>query len=206
MMTFPKKLLTGYKEFQSGEYTQSKERYESLATSQEPIVMVISCCDSRLNPNAIFNLGPGELYGIRNVANLVPPFESKSAAICSALEHGINILKIPNIIVLGHANCGGINAALNYEDVCTKTDHIGGWVKEVSQLRDRIITPETKDPLAMLEKASIINSVENLRTYPWVKEAESQGLLNIFGAYFGIQKGQLSILDEKSGTFIDAAS
>jgi len=206
MTNFPTKLLEGYKKFQSGEYEETKERYESLATSQEPMVMVISCCDSRLNPNAIFDLGPGELYGIRNVANLVPPFEKKSAAICSALEHGINILKIPNIVILGHVNCGGIDAALNYEEICANTDHIGAWVKDVSHLRDNIITSDTQDPLATLEKASIVNSIENLRSYPWVKQAEDEGRLNLFGAYFGIELGQLSIYDEKSGAFKDAAS
>ena len=209
MLQFPEELLSGYRNFMDGRYSQESDRYRSLAKEgQKPKALVVACCDSRAAPETIFDCGPGELFVVRNVANMVPPYEPDGNyhSTSAALEFAIQSLMIPHIVVMGHGRCGGIQAALSPSEKPLSTgDFIGKWMGLLNgpaeQIRAAgILTPGERQ--RALERVSVRNSIQNLRTFPFIKALEESGKLKLHGAWFDISTGELWIMDHKTGDFI----
>ncbi|KQO83778.1 carbonic anhydrase [Rhizobium sp. Leaf262] len=208
MSDFPEYLLTGYKNFMTGRYTHERERYRALAdTGQKPQTLLIACCDSRSAPETIFDCGPGELFVVRNVANMVPPFEPDGQfhATSAAIEYAVQVLKVKDIVVMGHGRCGGIQAALdpNFESL-SPGDFIGKWMKMVKSAAEQIQSNDVmtaSERQTALERVSIRNSISNLRAFPFVKAQEVAGKVKLHGAWFDISTGELWVMDSKTGDF-----
>lgn len=208
MKDFPDYLLNGYKNFMSGRYTDERERYRALAdTGQKPQTLIIACCDSRSAPETIFDCGPGELFVMRNVANMVPPFEPDGQyhATSAAIEYAVQVLKVKDIVVMGHGRCGGIQAALdpNLEPL-SPGDFIGKWMNMVKSAAEQIQSNDVMTPgerQTALERVSIRNSISNLRAFPFVKAQETAGKVKLHGAWFDISTGELWVMDSKTGDF-----
>ena len=190
---------------------QERERYKQLAyEGQKPETMVIACCDSRTVPETIFDTNPGEIFVMRNVANLVPPFhpDKEYHATSAALEFAVQSLKVKNIVVLGHARCGGIKSALDLDGKpLSSVDFIGKWMGLLTPAAEAVATNTlmtSSERQTALERISIRYSINNLRTFPWIKRREDQGKLALHGAWFDIATGELWIMDRRTGDFIRA--
>lgn len=208
MHDFPASLLDGYRSFMSGRYAREREHYRQLAESgQTPSTMIIACCDSRAAPESIFDAGPGELFVLRNVANLVPTFQPDAGqhGTSAAIEFAVNALGISNIVVMGHGRCGGIQAALDPAAApLASGDFIGKWMSLLAAPAEQVSTYAAltaKERQTALERLSIRNSIDNLRTFPYVAALEQKGELVLHGAWFDISSGELWILDKASGDF-----
>jgi carbonic anhydrase len=201
-------LVEGYKRFRSEGYVQQKARFDHLASEgQAPPIMIISCCDSRVDPATIFDTMPGQVFALRNVANLVPPYETGGGrhGVSAAIEFGVLGLGVKHIVVLGHAQCGGIKAALEGGDLgLPGRSFVDDWVDIISDARDAIVAAAPDDPQRALELDSIRVSLDNLRSFPFIAEREKQGDLKLHGAFFGIADGDLQILDETTGHYHSA--
>lgn len=212
MITFPKQLLEGYRAFRTQRLPIEQSRYKELSVrGQSPEVMVIGCCDSRVSPEVIFDVGPGELFVVRNIANLVPVYQPDSNAhgVSAALEFGVNVLRVPHIVVLGHAQCGGVRALIDKAEPLSPGDFIGKWMAmfikpgEVVEQRPH----ETmQDFTTRIEKAAVFRSLENLMTFPFVRTKVESGQLQLHGAYFGVAEGSLFVLDKQTKEFKSAAN
>ena len=208
MTNLPDHLVNGYRNFMAGRFATERERYRSLAREgQEPHTMVIACCDSRAAPEMIFDAGPGELFVVRNVANLVPPYapDDNYHGTSAALEFAVQSLKVGSILVLGHGRCGGIRAALSPEaPPLSPGDFIGKWMTMVSPAaaavaENSLMTASERQ--TALERISIRYSIANLRTFPCVEILERKGRLNLYGAWFDISTGELWVMDTATGDF-----
>jgi carbonic anhydrase len=200
-------LVEGYRRFRMDQYAAQRRRWESLATGQEPPVMVIGCCDSRVDPATIFDTVPGQAFILRNVANLVPPYEQGGGlhGASAAIEFAVLGLEVRHIVVLGHGACGGVAAALSGADLGAPGESfIDTWVAILEEARERVIASGCDDCQNALELEAVKVSLANLRTFPWVRERESDGRLKLHGAYFAIADGVLHLLDEASGQFAPA--
>ncbi len=205
---FPKRLAEGYASFLNGRLSEERERYQDLAKNgQHPEVMVIGCGDSRVAPETIFNARPGEIFVVRNIANLVPPCEPDTETsfhgTSAAIEFGVNALKVKHIVVLGHASCGGVAAFANNAPPLTKRDFIGKWMSQIKPVAERVgpATDDRESWIRRLEWGVIEYSLENLLTFPAVREALDEGSLTLHGAYFGVATGLLFIRDPRTGRF-----
>jgi len=212
MITFPKQLLAGYKSFATHRLPAEQSRYRELSVKgQSPEVMVIGCCDSRVSPEAIFDVGPGELFVVRNIANLVPVYQPDANAhgVSAALEYAVTVLKVKHIVVLGHAQCGGIRAFVDKIEPLTPGDFIGKWMQmfikpgEVVEQRDHETMAQFVE---RIEKAAVFRSLENLMTFPFVRKAVESGQMQLHGAYFGVAEGSLFVLDKATKEFKSAAA
>jgi carbonic anhydrase len=208
MLRFPKRLLDGYNDFMGGRYNDERDRYKALAEQgQKPQTLVIACCDSRAAPETIFNCGPGELFVIRNVANMVPPYEPDGNyhSTSAALEFAVQSLRVKDILVMGHGRCGGINAALNPDgEPLSPGDFIGKWMGMLRPTAAQIIgntLMTASERQTALERVSIRNSLANLRTFPCVKILEDKGKIQLHGAWFDISTGELWVMDPDTGDF-----
>ncbi len=208
MTSFPPRLIDGYRNFISGEFEQRKTRYEQLADAgQKPEAMIIACCDSRTAPEAVFDCGPGELFVVRNVANLVPPYapDGEFHSTSAALEFAVQALKIRNIVVMGHGRCGGIKAALDpVSEPLSPGDFIGKWVSLLGPATEAVTGAAymtATERQTALERISIRNSIANLRTFPCISILEGRGELALYGAWFDISTGELWVMNE-DGDFI----
>lgn len=209
MKRFPDSLLNGYRNFMSGRYVDERERYRVLADQgQKPHTLVVACCDSRAAPETIFDAGPGELFVVRNVANMVPPYEPDGQyhSTSAALEFAVQALRVRDIIVMGHGRCGGIRAALDPNaEPLSPGDFIGKWMGLVSAAAGQIQNNSvmtTSERQTALERISIRNSIANLRTFPCVKILEDRGKLQIHGAWFDIANGELWVMDPETRDFV----
>ena len=207
-MSLPQHLLEGYSAFRAGRLHIEQDRYRDLAeVGQSPEVMVIGCCDSRVSPEVIFDARPGELFVVRNVANLVPPYTPDGAqrAVSAALEFAVQALKVRHIIVLGHAHCGGIRAYTEPGNPLSPGDFIGKWMALIAPAAEAVGPAEgyrsREDYLTHLEQVSIAKTLDNLMTFPCVRILVERGRLSLHGAYFGVATGELSVLDPDSGEF-----
>jgi carbonic anhydrase len=198
-------LIEGYKRFRDDAYVKQKARFDALASDgQSPPVMIISCCDSRVDPATVFDTVPGQVFALRNVANLVPPYETGGGlhGVSAAIEFGCLGLEVRHIVVLGHAQCGGIKASLDGGDLGQPgRSFVDDWVDIIKDARDIVLASECEDRQKALELEAIRVSLKNLRSFPFIAERESTGLLKLHGAYFGIADGFLHVLDEFSGRF-----
>ena len=196
MTSFPPRLIEGYRNFISGDFERQKTRYRQLADAgQKPEAMIIACCDSRAAPETVFDCGPGELFVVRNVANLVPPYrpDGEYHATSAALEFAVQALRIRNIVVMGHGRCGGITAALDpAAEPLSPGDFIGKWVSLLGPTTEAVAgaTDMTaSERQTALERISIRNSIGNLRTFPDITKLENSGKLALHGAWFDISTG-----------------
>ena len=199
-------LLDGYQRFRTSEYRRHRERWDELSEGQSPRVMVIACSDSRVDPAQIFDTVPGEIFVVRNVANLVPPFEDDNGrhGVSAALEFAVTQLEVPEIVVLGHGKCGGVGAALSRRFKHAAPGHggfIGHWVDMLDEARDRIVAEHGTGAEAVhaLELETVRVSLANLRTFPFVQAGESAGKLKLHGAYFAISDGELHVMGKDGG-------
>ena len=208
MKYLPDRLMNGYRAFMDGRYTDERDRYRDLAKDgQKPQTMVIACCDSRAAPETIFDCGPGELFVVRNVANLVPPYEpdGRHHSTSAALEFAVQSLGVNHIVVLGHGRCGGIKAALDPSaEPLAPGDFIGKWMGMVAPAAETVAgnTMMTAgERQTALERISIRYSLANLRTFPYVGEGEQNGTLSLHGAWFDISTGELWAMNDETGDF-----
>jgi len=207
MITFPKNLLDGYRTFRTQRLPTEQTRYRELSVrGQSPEVMVIGCCDSRVSPEVIFDAGPGELFVMRNVANLVPVYQPDSGAhgVSAALEYAVNALRIRHVVVLGHAQCGGIRAFIDKTQPLSSGDFIGKWMAmfiKPGEIVEQRAHETMQDFTVRIEKAAVFRSLENLMTFPFVRSNVESGTLQLHGAYFGVAEGSLFVLDKVAKEF-----
>jgi carbonic anhydrase len=208
-----KALLEGYRRFRTGAYQEQRRRYDALADKgQAPGVLVIACSDSRVDPTRVFDTEPGQMFVVRNVANLVPPFDPDPThgqhSTSAAIEYAVTQLKVHHILVLGHARCGGIKASIEgtFDDAAPgEGGFIKRWMSQIAPARDTIraaaqLSPDI-DACSALELAAIRLSIDNLRSFPFIAEAEVSGALHLQGALFDIAEGVLRVLNHESGKF-----
>ena len=205
-MDFPQRLIEGYAAFLAERLPREQSRFRTLAeTGQQPEIMVIGCCNSRVSPEVIFDARPGELFVVRNVANIIPPYapDERAHGVSAALEFGVGALRVKHIVVLGHAQCGGIKAFAEEAEPLSPGDFIGNWMKLMAPAAQKI----SRDGLSAaeyqtrLEQANIVNSLDNLMTFPRLAKLIENEKIGVHGAYFGVASGALSVLDRASGAF-----
>ncbi|MCB1483386.1 MAG: carbonic anhydrase [Hyphomicrobiaceae bacterium] len=209
MALFPETLTDRYRRFKHRIFVPNADQYEELAMyGQDPEIMLISCCDSRVDPETIFNAMPGELFVVRNVANLVPPYETggKFHGVSAAIEFAVLNLRIKHLVVMGHAGCGGVKAALDQSAaIQTDAQFISRWMSMLDEARLSVLASHqmksSDEKQDALEKESVKLSIKNLRSFPFVREREDKGKLNIHGAHFDIKSGTLSVLSHSRGEF-----
>ena len=210
-MRLPDRLSEGYRAFIETRLPLERSRFERLAAAgQRPDVMLIGCCDSRVAPEVIFDSHPGEIFVVRNVANLVPPYNPSGLThgVSAALEFAVQILKVGHIVVMGHSHCGGIRAFVEHRDRPNKGDFIDNWMSLIAPAADGIGARGAvgdADYLGRLERASVVATLVNLVTYPDIRERVDAGDLKLLGAYFDIGNGDLAIYDAPTGRFEPAA-
>jgi len=207
----PDYLLAGYQSFVAARLPGEQARFKQMAEKgQTPRVMLIGCCDSRVPPEVIFGAGPGELFVVRNVANLVPIYgpDANLHGTSAALEFAVMGLRVEHVVVMGHAQCGGVRSYVEnevdpYARPLSPGDFIGQWMTLIKPAASRIGPPAgpVADYVERLAKESVRQSLDNLRTFPWVKTLEERGRLKLHGAYFGVADGRLQTLDEATGAF-----
>lgn len=208
MVTFTN-MLEGYRRFRATGWSNQRSRWDELADGQSPRVMVIACSDSRVDPAEIFDTNPGEIFVVRNVAALVPPFETNPGrhGVSAAVEFAVQVLGVEEIVVMGHGLCGGCKAALTQElqhAPLGAGGFIASWISMLDRARAEVVAEHgvTHGSAARaMEQAAVKVSLENLRSFPWIREKEKDNVLSLKGAFFAISDGVLHILDEQTGTF-----
>lgn len=211
-MLLPTELIDGYRLYRSGRLTEERRRMAQLANlGQAPLALVVGCCDSRAAPETIFSAAPGELFVVRNVANIVPPYapDGEFHGTSAAIEFAVLGLHIPDIVVLGHSRCGGIRAYLRAENSPEiRGEFIGRWMDLVAGAREAAVArkhePGEEGFERAVEEAAIRTSIDNLRTFPAIAEREREGNIALHGAHFDISSGILSVLDRETDSFVDA--
>ncbi len=199
-------MIDGYYRFRGTEWLEEKERWSELATGQAPKVMIIACSDSRVDPATIFGTRPGEVFVVRNVANLVPPYETGGGlhGVSAAVEFAVTKLKVEEIVVLGHGACGGVNASLT-QSLADAKEGDGGFVKDwislLDDARERVVAEHGTGPEGQraLEQECVRVSIANLQTFPFIKERVDAGTLKLHGAVFAISDGKLRVLHDGVG-------
>lgn len=201
-------LLEGYRRFRENRVEGETVKWKELAEGQSPRAIIVACCDSRVDPAMIFDADPGEIFVVRNVANLVPPYESNGGrhGVSAALEFAVTQLNVPEIIVMGHERCGGIMAALTgcfHGAAPGEGGFVHRWMEQIDGKAAEIAGDHGtgEDAARLLEEEAIRQSVRNLRTFPFVTAREQAGKLVILGCHFSIREGQLYMLDEAEDSF-----
>ena len=206
-MKLPKSLLEGHRRFLRDRHAPERGRYIQLAElGQSPTAMVIACCDARADVSTIFDAEPGQLFILRNVANLVPPYEpeGKFHGTSAAIEFAVERLKVPHLIVLGHSHCGGVAAyRQKLRDKVMGSGFIDSWLTLLDNLKiDESEIFQFGDETAF-EFAAIRSSLANLHTFPFIRECMKEGLLSLHGLHFDLASGAVLALDEKKGGFAE---
>jgi len=208
-MSYLVDLIDGYHRFRHKDWARERERWAGLAEGQNPKVMILSCADSRVDPAQIFDARPGEMFVVRNIAALAPPYETSRGfhGVSAALEFAVTQLEVGEILVMGHGLCGGCAAALTGQFDHTEPGEghfIADWVRMLSGARDEVRAhhPElNREAFHEMEQEAVKVSLANLRTFPWIREREERGTLKLHGAHFAIAEGRLYILDEAEENF-----
>lgn len=198
----PKELIAGYNRFQNGYFKDNRKRLDALAEGQSPRICLVSCCDSRVDPATVFDAHPGDLFVIRNVANLVPPYEEEGLfhGTSAALEFAVTGLMVQHIVVLGHANCGGIRALVDKgaSDECGS--FIDRWMSIAEPARQALnAMPDAsrEERYASCERHAIAHSLRNLMTYPWISSRVESAALSLHGWHYDLVGGSLSFLESE---------
>lgn len=212
-MTHFTDLIEGYRRFRNGGWQTQRERWDELAEGQSPKVMVIACSDSRVEPSQIFDTNPGEIFVVRNVAALVPPFETTPGrhGVSAALEFAVQFLKVEEIVVMGHGLCGGCHAAL-HQSMAGAEPGRGGFIADWIAMLDEASAAvradhpdiDNREAGRAMEMAAVRVSIDNLRTFPCIQEKENRGRLKLRGAFFAISDGVLHVMDDATGEFAPA--
>ncbi|RVT40692.1 carbonic anhydrase [Sphingobium algorifonticola] len=206
-------MLSGYRRFRETGWQQQRERWSALSEGQSPGVMIIACSDSRVDPSQIFDTSPGEIFVVRNVAALVPPYETTPGhhGVSAALEFAVQVLKVGEIVVMGHGSCGGCKAALTgalKNQPPGQGGFIADWIELLDDARAQVVAThgesETPEAQRAMEQEGIRTSLANLRTFPCVQEKERSGALRLIGAFFAISDGVLHVLNETTDSFAPA--
>ncbi|MFT6657939.1 carbonic anhydrase [Maritalea sp.] len=208
MKSFPNKLLDGYREFMDGRFKDERQNIRDLAANgQNPTTMIIACCDSRAAPEMIFSAHPGELFVVRNVANLVPEYapDGRHHSTSAAIEFAVKGLGVSNIVVMGHGRCGGITAALaGGEGKLDDGDFIGKWMSQLGPVAEQVaaagIMTESERQIA-LERVGVRQSIKNLASFPYIGELMEAEKIDLHGAWFDISTAELWIMDSETGDF-----
>ncbi len=201
MTDWKHKLIEGYRAFRKGDYRAQKQLYEELGTEgQHPKVMLIACSDSRVDPSDIFNAYPGQMFVTRNIANIVPPLDEREGyhGTMATIEYAIKVLGVEMIVVMGHESCGGIQGCLDGMGHDSEAGYVGKWVSLLNDVRERVLArglPED-DIVLEMELETVRQSLTNLMTFPFVREAVETGGLTLQGAYFSIIKARLMMANE----------
>lgn len=208
-MSAPKLLIEGFARFRGNHFSAEDVMYRNLVEQgQTPKVLIVGCCDSRVDPALIFDCAPGDLFVIRNVANLVPPAEGRAGhhGTTAALEYGVRNLCVEHIVVLGHAQCGGIATLMKTAGNTDSESFIDDWMKLAEEARVSVARELASANDAQrqheCEKRAILVSLQNLRTFPWITERVAAGSLTLHGWYFDIEQGQLLGYEEDSRQFV----
>jgi carbonic anhydrase len=195
-------LIAGYRRFRAGTWRDERSRFEELSRlGQKPRALVIACSDSRTDPQMVFNAVPGELFVVRNIANLVPPYgpDDQPHGVSSAIEFAVRVLRVPDIVIMGHAMCGGIQALLHGAPA-EASDFVGPWVRIAEPARARAMQEPPERRQDVCEHEAVRLSLANLMTFPWIRSAVEAEELRLHGCFFGIRSGILERLDD-DGTF-----
>ncbi|HEX6072038.1 MAG TPA: carbonic anhydrase [Sphingomicrobium sp.] len=208
-MPYLSQLIEGYRRFRENDWARERERWSGLAEGQNPQVMILSCADSRVDPAQIFHARPGEIFVVRNIAGLAPPYETSHGfhGVSAALEFAVSQLEVEEILVMGHGLCGGCSAALTgrFDGSPHGEGHfIADWVRMLDDARDRVRARHDeldREAFQDMEREAVKVSLANLRTFPWIADRERAGTLKLHGAHFAIAEGRLYLLDEAEGTF-----
>jgi carbonic anhydrase len=203
------RLIAGYRRFRENGWSSNRERWSSLSEGQQPQVMVIACSDSRVDPSQIFDVDPGEIFVVRNVAAMVPPFETTPGyhGVSAALEFAVQFLKVKEIVVMGHGMCGGCRAALTQEMRGFEPGQggfVADWIALLDDAREQVASTHGthgRPAERAMEQAGVKVSLNNLRTFPCIRSKERSGELKLTGAFFAISDGVLHMLDEGDGHF-----
>jgi len=209
---FPQRLIDGYEAFLGNRFAQEQQRFQELAeTGQKPRIMLVGCCDSRVSPEVIFDMRPGELFVVRNVANIMPPYKPNDDyhGTSAALEFAVMGLRVEHIVVMGHGKCGGVRAYVDseadpYQRPLSPGDFIGKWMELIAPAASttpRHPNEDVGDYTERLNQASIRQTLANLLTFPCVKTLNERGRLHLHGAYFDVMTGRLRTLDPATGEF-----
>ncbi|MDP2211330.1 MAG: carbonic anhydrase [Candidatus Aquicultor sp.] len=201
------RFITGFRTFQKDYFGPEFSQFEPLKQGQSPKTMIIGCSDSRVDPALLTNCSPGDIFIVRNVANLVPPYEKSSGlhGVSAALEFAVCHLGVEHIIVLGHSQCGGINMLMAGSCGCKGDGFISSWMSIAAPARDKVLA-ELPGKDAMLqqraaEQAAILLSLENLHSFPWIDQRVTNGILSLHGWYFDLNAGELLEYQPYSGLF-----
>ncbi|HEY1144586.1 MAG TPA: carbonic anhydrase [Sphingomicrobium sp.] len=208
-MPYLTQLIQGYLRFRSNDWERERSRWSQLAEGQSPRIMILSCADSRVDPAQIFDARPGEMFVVRNIAALAPPYETTRGyhGVSAALEFAVTQLKVEEILVMGHGLCGGCAAALTgqFDDTEPGEGHfISDWVHMLdgaSKLVRERHHELDREAYTEMEQEAVKVSLANLRTFPWIAERERSGDLKLHGAHFSIAEGRLTMLDEAEENF-----
>jgi carbonic anhydrase len=208
-MPYLTQLIEGYRRFREHDWAQERARWSELAEGQSPKVMILSCADSRVDPAQIFDARPGEMFVVRNIAALAPPYETTRGhhGVSAALEFAVTQLEVGEILVMGHGMCGGCAAALTgqFDHAGHGEGHfIADWVGMLGAARDQVRAHHhqlDRDAFLEMEREAVKVSLANLRTFPWIAERERAGQLELHGAHFSVAEGRLYVLDEAEGEF-----
>ncbi len=202
------RLIAGYKQFRKKHFEDIKTFDDLVQNGQSPNTLVIACSDSRVDPAILTNCDPGELFVVRNIANLVPPFEgdSKHHSTSAALEYGVLSLEVSNIIVLGHSYCGGIRALMEAPENEKPSDFLDTWIDIAKPAKERVLRQRTDSSLDkqtnQCEKESLLISLKNLTTFPWINERVLKGKLFLHAWYFDLETGMMEGYQPATGDFI----
>ncbi len=202
-------LIAGYHRFRGTRWADNRARWAELREGQQPEVLIIACSDSRVDPAQIFDVDPGEVFVVRNVAAMVPPFETAPGyhGVSAALEFAVQVLKVKEIVVMGHGKCGGCKAALTQELHGAEPGE-GGFIADWISLLDEVRAPVAarygttgREAEKAMELAGVRVSLANLRTFPCIRRKERDGVLKLRGAFFAISDGLLHLMDDATGEF-----
>ena len=208
-MPYLERLIEGYRRFRESDWAHERDRWADMAEGQSPRVMILSCADSRVDPAQIFDARPGEMFVVRNIAGLAPPYETSDGfhGVSAALEFAVSQLEVGEILVMGHGLCGGCAAALTgqFDETEPGEGHfIADWVRMLDDARDVVRRRHDeldRDAFLDMEREAVKVSLANLRTFPWIASREQSGSLKLHGAHFSIAEGRLYVLDEADGNF-----
>jgi carbonic anhydrase len=202
-------LIDGYRRFLSQDWSMERARWAELAEGQNPKVMVIACSDSRVEPAVIFDANPGEMFVVRNVAALAPPYETTPGhhGVSAALEFAVTQLEVEQIVVMGHGLCGGCAASLTGQFDNAELGEgkfIADWVRLLDGAREIVLSRHQEldwRAFVEMELEGVKTSLANLRTFPWIEEREKDGRLSLHGCHFSVADGKLYVLDEAKDSF-----
>ena len=204
-MPIPKFLINNYKNWRLSNYNNSKSLYDKAATSkQKPKAIFISCCDSRVNPENIFQSQIGDFFIHRNIANIVPPFNKENDTTASALEYAIKALNVPHVIVLGHSCCGGIEYGYQMHiknKVNKNLKSVNKWINQIGSIFNNSKNLKDTNDIHYFEKENIKNSINNLLTYPYILNLKKNNKIQIHGIWYELKSGKIMYLNYKSNKF-----